>query len=292
MPKKAHHKKKRVHRSKGKDASSKKIMNKNKNIINISGGGGSGGGSIPVPIPYPVYQQSQQPQQYPPAFNPPDRPAVFETLTAPKFLGGEPVKILIAHPIDVPVKIPIKQPEKVPTPVKQPVEIKLPSTTIETFYDNELFTPQGKNMSENDIGVSTKKKAQETRAMNQSNLLKVFTKNIRSTPFSDTEDNMPPLVKESDMSSASKSKPKSSSQKLTFLNNNNDTPQIPSENFPKTILLEQPKKTRKPRSDKGIKRAPYGTNKKAESVIQILNPFSNNEIPPHPRLIYKSDNEP
>jgi hypothetical protein len=267
-----------------------KNKNINKNIISVSGGGGSGGGSISVPIPYPVYQQ---PQQYPPVFNPPDRPAVFETLTAPKFLGGgEPVKIPIAQPIDVPVKIPMKQPEKILTPVKQPVDIGSPSKTIKTFYDNERFTPQGKNMSENFIGVSTKKKAQETRAMNQSNLLKVFTKNIRGTPFSDMEDNVPPLVRESDMSSASKSKPKSSSQQLTFLKNNNDTPQITSENFPKTILPEQPpQKTRKPRSDIGKKRDPYVTKKKRAESVQILNPFSNNEIAPYPRLIYQSDNE-
>jgi hypothetical protein len=111
MPKKAHHKKKRVYRSKSKNTSSKKNINKNKNIITI-GGGGSGGGT--TAIPYPVYQQQPQqiqylpyPPNYPPSFNPTQAPPIFENnRNIPKFLE------------DNPIKLPVKKKEEVVAPIK------------------------------------------------------------------------------------------------------------------------------------------------------------------------------
>jgi hypothetical protein len=193
--KKVFHKKKITKHTKKtkKTKNTNKNKNINKNIINVSGSGG--GGSIPIPIP--VYQTQTQyiPQ---PIF----QPTSLDTII-PK---EEPQKNDIVEPKK---KSNAGRPKGVPNKPKIFAEPVGGVSTLAKPVD--------------EISSISDKSNSRTRAINQAKLLEGFTNSIRRTPFSDIEDDIPPLVRASDKSSTSKSKPKSTSSSskspLTFFNN-------------------------------------------------------------------------
>jgi hypothetical protein len=189
-----HKRKNVVHKKKHtKKVTKNKNKNINKNIINVSGSGG--GGSIPIPIP--VYQTQTQyiPQ---PIF----QPTLFDTII----------------PKQEPQKNDIVEPKK-----KSNVGRPKGSTNKPKIFAEPVGGVSTLAKPVDDVSSLSDKSNSRTRAINQAKLLEGFTNSIRRTPFSDIEDDIPPLVRASDKSSTSKSKPKSTSSSskspLTFFNN-------------------------------------------------------------------------
>ena len=298
--KKVFHKKKITKHTKKtkKTKNTNKNKNINKNIINVSGSGG--GGSIPIPIP--VYQTQTQ------------------YIPQPIF---QPTSLDTIIPKEEPQKNDIVEPQK-----KSNAGRKMGSKNKPKIFAEPVGGVSTLAKPVDEISSISDKSNSRTRAINQAKLLEGFTNSIRRTPFSDIEDDMPPLVRASDKSSSSKSKPKSKSP-LTFFNNDtqslgfNDNQSIVKESdmssaskskskskssssqrqsqsqltvfendtpqIPSEIIIpEQPSKQRKTPSDKGKKRSPYDTRQKTGS-ISIKEYFNNRS--PQPRMTVQSDNE-
>jgi hypothetical protein len=272
-------KKKNVHKKRKnvgarKKPAKKTIKNKNKNkninknIITINGGGGSsGGGSSVVPIPYALSIPN-------PIMNNPEPHAIFGKNPSPFLFQEEPQKIssmgdqllskitsedkpkIFNKPVDEILSLSDKSNSRIKaiTQIEKPLTSPVKSNDIPKIFVKPV----------DEMSSLSDKSNSRIRAMNQAKLLEEFTNSINKNPFSDFEDDIPPLVKASDMSSASE---KFSEKKIGFITE----PQISSD-----IIIP---KARQTRSDKGIKRKPYNTKKR-----QMLNDA-------RPPITFQSDNE-